>query len=106
MNEKELYKLIDDIEIFLIDEQNLNSKIDFKFEYEGNFDSDMKRNEANYIIIVRNTPSALQRLVILRNELQNSEKFSVYEFIEEQAGDQMADGDEYLTVDFYISYKK
>ena len=40
-----------------------------------------------------------------KNELQNSEKFSVYEFIEEQVGDQMADGDEDLVVDFYIGYK-
>lgn len=105
MNEKELDNLTNDIEEFLRQEQNLNG-LDFKFEYEGDYDEDMKRDEANYIIIVRNTPSALQRLVILRNGLQNSEKFSVYEFIEEQAGDQMADGDEYLTVDFYISYNK
>ena len=104
MNEKELDNLTNDIEEFLRQEQNLNGS-DFKFEYEGYYDGDMKRDEANYIIIVRNTPSALQRLVILRNELQNSEKFSIYEFIEEQAGDQMADGDEDLVVDFYIGYK-
>lgn len=102
MNEKELDNLIKDIEEFLRQEQN---ELEFKFEYEGDYDGDIRRSEANYIIIVRNTPSALQRLVILRNKLQNSEKFSVYEFLEEQAGDQMADGDELLIVDFYISYE-
>ena len=54
---------------------------------------------------MKNTPSALQRLVLLRNTFINSEKFSIYEFIEEQVGDQMADGDEDLVVDFYIGYK-
>lgn len=105
MNEKELDKLIEDVEKFLIGEQISNNKLDFEFEYEGDYDGDIKRNEVNYIIIVKNTPSALLKLVMLRNELQNSKKFSVYEFLEEQVGDQMADGDEYLTVDFYISYK-
>ena len=104
MNEKELDNLTNDIEKFLRQEQNLNG-LDFKFEYEGYYDEDMKRDEANYIIIVKNTPSALQRLVLLRNTFINSEKFSIYEFIEEQVGDQMADGDEDLVVDFYIGYK-
>ena len=102
MNEKELYKLTEEIENFL--EKHIN-ELNFSFEYEGDYDGDMKRDEANYIIIVKNTPSALQRLVLLRNTFLNSEKFSIYEFIEEQVGDQMADGDEDLVVDFYIGYK-
>lgn len=102
MNEKELDKLTEEIENFL--EENIN-ELDFKFNYEGDYDGDMARDEANYIIIMKNTPSALQRLVILRNMLQNSDKFSIYEFLEEQVGDQMADGDEHLIVDFYIGYK-
>lgn len=102
MNEKKLDKLTEEIENFL--EQNIN-ELDFKFDYEGDYNGDMARDEANYIIIMKNTPSALQRLVILRNMLQNSDKFSIYEFLEEQVGDQMADGDEHLVVDFYIGYK-
>ena len=101
MNEKELDKLILDIRKFL----EANNELDFAFEYEGDYDGDMKRDEANYIIIMKNTPSALQRLVLLRNKIKNSDKFSIYEFIEEQIGDQMADGDEYLVVDFYIGYQ-
>lgn len=101
MNEKELDKLILDIRKFL----ETNNELDFTFEYEGDYNGDMKRDEANYIIIMKNTPSALQRLVLLRNKIKNSDKFSIYEFIEEQVGDQMADGDEYLVVDFYIGYQ-
>ena len=102
MNERELNKLIKETEKFLKKHMN---ELNFNFEYEGNYDGDMKRNEVNYIIIMKNTPSALQRLVLLRNTFINSNKFSIYEFIEEQVGDEMADGDENLVVDFYIGYK-
>lgn len=103
MNEKELDKLIEETENFL---EGQLAELDFSFDYEGDYDGDMKRDEANFIIIVKNTPSALQKLVLLRNTLLNSDKFSIYEFLEEQVADQMADGDENLTVDFYIGYKE
>lgn len=103
MNEKELDKLIEETENFL---EGQLAELDFSFDYEGDYDGDMKRDEANFIIIVKNTPSALQKLVLLRNTLLNSDKFSIYEFLEEQVADQMADGDENLSVDFYIGYKE
>lgn len=102
MNEKELDVLIDEIAKFL--EQEMN-ELDFMFEYEGDYEEDIKRDEANYIISTKNTPSALQKIVLLRNKIENSDKFEIYEFLEEQVCDQIADGDEYLIVDFYISYK-
>lgn len=101
MNEKELDKLLEDVTSFL---DSIIEK-EIEFEYEGSFEEDMKKDEANYIIITKNTPSGLLRIVKLRNRIMNSNRFSVYEFIEEQVADQMADGDDNLVVDFYISYK-
>lgn len=102
MNENELDKLRKEIESFFLEQIN---ELDFRYEYEGDYDGDMIRNEANYIIIMRNTPSALQRIVLLRNLINKSENLEVYEFLEEQVADQMADADEFLVVDFYISNK-
>ena len=68
MNEKELNKLIKETEEFLKEHMN---ELNFNFEYEGDYDGDTKRNEVNYIIIMKNTPSALQRLVLLRNKFTN-----------------------------------
>lgn len=102
MNENELNELRKKIESFLKEQIK---ELDFRYEYEGDYDGDMIRNEADYIIIMRNTPSALQRIVLLRNLINKSENLEVYEFLEEQVADQMADADEFLIVDFYISNK-
>lgn len=102
MNEKELDKLRKEIESFFLEQIK---ELDFRYEYEGDYDGDMIRNQADYIIIMRNTPSALQRIVLLRNLINKSQNLKVYEFLEEQVADQMADADEFLVVDFYISNK-
>lgn len=100
MKENELKDLMNTIESFFKTE---TSDLDFKYEYEGDYKGDCANDSANYIIIVKNNPKALQTLVLLRNSMINSDMFSVYEFIEEQVADQIADEDEYLVADFYIS---
>ena len=99
MNEQELEQLLTEIETFL---KKHTRKLDFEFEYDGDYDGDSQNNEADYVIIVSNTPSALQRIVQLRNLINNSDEFQVYDFLEEQVADQIANADDYLTVDFYI----
>ena len=98
MNE-ELDKLNDKVSKFMAEYEN---ELDFSYVYEEYIDK-TGEEEVNYVISVANTPSALQRIVILRNMMLR--EFDVYELIVEQVADQIADGDEYLVVDFYISKK-
>ena len=59
--------------------------------------------ELCFFVHTLNTPKGIQRLVRLRNRIHNSDEIEIYEFIEEQIADQVADGNEMLVVDFYIS---
>ena len=62
--------------------------------------------ELCFFVTILNTKSALQTIVGLRNKIHNSKTLTIYEFIEEQFGDQLADSEEYITVDFYIGLKQ
>lgn len=76
-----------------------------EIEYEID-DEEQDYDDINYAVIIKNTSTALQTLVKARNHIHNNDKLSIYEFLEEQVADQMADNNEYLTADFYIKLKK
>ena len=76
-----------------------------EIEYEIE-DEEQNYDDINYAVVIKNTSTALQTLVKVRNHIHNSDKLSIYEFLEEQVADQMADNNEYLTADFYIKLKK